>query len=90
MRADRQDLRADRGDLRNDHGKFRNGEQDARRGDWQDQRFSRNNWQPSAAGQRTDGVKPGMTAATMANNTAENNKKAQASTNVHKAWYHFW
>ena len=35
-------------------------------------------------------VKPGMTATTLANNAAENNKKAQATQNVHKAWYHIW
>jgi hypothetical protein len=89
MHMDRQDLRADRGDLRRDHGNFGNSERNDRRGDLQDQRFTRNTWQ-SAAGQHTDGVKPGMTPAAMANNTAENNKKAQAATSVHKAWYHFW
>jgi hypothetical protein len=35
-------------------------------------------------------AKPGMTATALANNAAENNKKAQATQNVHKAWYHIW
>jgi len=34
--------------------------------------------------------KPGMTAATLANNAADNSKKARATQNVHKAWYHIW
>jgi len=34
--------------------------------------------------------KPGITANTLANNAAENNKKAQATQSVHKAWYHIW
>jgi hypothetical protein len=31
-----------------------------------------------------------MTAHTLASNAAENNKKVQATQNVHKAWYHVW
>ena len=79
MRTDRQDLRADRGDLRNDRGNLHTSVQDGRRNDVQDQR-----------GKRMDGVKPAISSATLANNTAENNKKAQAAQHLHKAWYHFW
>jgi hypothetical protein len=35
-------------------------------------------------------AKPGMTATALANNAAEKNKMAQATQNVHKAWYHIW
>jgi hypothetical protein len=38
----------------------------------------------------TGSPKPGMTSATLASNTAENNKKAQATQKVHKARYHIW
>ena len=79
IRTDRQDLRADRGDLRNDRGNMQNSVQDQRRNDVQDQR-----------GKRVDGAKPGISSATLANNTAENNKKAQTAQQLHKAWYHFW
>jgi hypothetical protein len=34
------------------------------------------------------GAKPQITAATLANNAAENNKKLQANQNVRKSWYH--
>jgi hypothetical protein len=102
MRADRQDihkdrhdLRADRGDLRSDFGNVRTGDPGDRRTDWQesqqqDQRFSRNNVDQHTGDRRMDGTKPGMTAATVANNAAENNKKAQNTQKLHKAWYHFW
>jgi hypothetical protein len=79
MRTDRQDLRADRGDLRNDRGNLHSSVQDGRRNDVPDQR-----------GKRMDGAKPGISSATLASNTAENNKKAQAAQRLHKAWYHFW
>jgi hypothetical protein len=54
----------------------------------QDQRSARNIGHP-VAGQHIDAAKPGLTASTVANNAAENNKKAQATQNVHKAWYHY-
>jgi hypothetical protein len=56
----------------------------------QNQRFSRNTGQPATASQGKGGAKPAMTATTIANNAAENNKKVQATQNVHKAWYHIW
>jgi hypothetical protein len=37
-----------------------------------------------------DATKPGLTAATMANNAAENNKKVQTTQNLQRAWYHIW
>jgi hypothetical protein len=88
IRVDRQDLRADRGDLRNDRGSVSSA-QGERRGDSQDQRFARNTGQ-STTGKRVDVAKPGITATTIANNAAENNKKARATENLHKAWYHIW
>jgi hypothetical protein len=42
------------------------------------------------AGQRVDGAKSGITASTLANDAAENSKKAQTKQTVHKAWYHIW
>jgi hypothetical protein len=44
------------------------------------------------SGNRTNAAnpKPGMTAGTLANNTAENAKRAQATQNLHKAWHHIW
>jgi hypothetical protein len=87
IRTDRQDLRADRGDLRNDRTNVR--AQGERRGDLQDQRFARNTGQ-SAASKPVNAAKPGITAATLANNAAENDKKARATENMYKAWYHVW
>jgi hypothetical protein len=37
-----------------------------------------------------EGAKPGITASTLANHAAENNKKAETKQTVHKAWYHIW
>lgn len=71
-------MRADRGDLRSDRSNFRSANVADNHGDWQDQRFSKNTGQPATAGQGKDGVKPAMTATTLANNAAENNKKVQA------------
>jgi hypothetical protein len=90
IRTDRQDLRADRGDLRNDRGNFRGGDQGERRGDWQDHESSRNMGRSVAAQRMDNGAKPGITASTLAHDTAENNEKAQSTQSVHKAWYHIW
>ena len=93
IHKDRQDLRTDRGDLRNNPCNLRTGEPSDPRNDRQesqDQRFSRNNVGQPAGGQRMDGTKPGMTATTVANNAAENNKKTQNTQNLQKAWWHFW
>ncbi len=99
--ADQGDLRSGGGNLGADngnHGWDRNdrgggGQGDRRSGwDWQksgelDQRVSRNG---SQAGQRVNGAKPEITANTVANDAAENNKKMQNTRNVQKAWYHIW
>jgi hypothetical protein len=90
VRMDRQDLRADRGDLRSDRSNFRSADVGDSHSNWQDQRLSRNTGQSATAGQGKDGAKPALTATTIANNAAENNKKVQATQNVHKAWYHIW
>jgi hypothetical protein len=87
---DRQNLRADSGDLRSDRSNFRSTDVGDGHSNWQDQRLSRNAGQPATASQGKDGAKPVMTATTIANNAAENNKKVQATQNVHKAWYHIW
>ena len=95
VRTDHQDLRANQGDLRNDRGNVRSSDLDDQRTGGQDPRSARNIGQPVTGqrmdgGQRMEGTKPGISAATVANNAAENNKKAQATENVHKAWYHVW
>jgi hypothetical protein len=98
LRADRQDLRADRQDLRTDHSDLRqdyaSNSKDAGRG-WQDQHGSQSRWQ-DAHGQPVNPsmhpaeAKVGMTSATVANNAAENNKKAQTDQHLQKAWWHIW
>jgi len=70
--------------VRADHGGIRSEHQDLR-ADRGDVRNDRGNERINAGS-----PKPGMTAATLANNAAQNNKKAQATQNLHKAWYHFW
>jgi hypothetical protein len=68
---------ADKADIRSDH---------------QDLRADRGDMRTEHVNQHIEAAspKPGMTAQTLANNAAENSKKAQATQNVHKAWYHFW
>jgi hypothetical protein len=87
---DHQNLRADRGDLRSDRSNLRSADVGDSHSNSQNQRFSRNTGQPATASQGKGGAKPAMTATTIANNAAENNKKVQATQNVHKAWYHIW
>ena len=93
LRSDSRDLRADRGDLHNDRGNFRSGEQ-GNRSEWQDQEASRNMSHStpdhSVGGQHMEAAKPGITSSTVANNAAENYRKAQNTQTVHKAWYHVW
>jgi hypothetical protein len=79
MQADRKDIARDRADIRADQRDIRSDHQDLR-ADRGDMRSDRGNQRIN-----TGSPKPGMTSTTLASNTAENNKKAQATQHIHKA-----
>ena len=81
IHADRQDLRTDRHDLRANGRDFRTANPA------QTQQVARNEVHPGP--QPVNAGKVQLTSATLANNTAENSKKAQNQQTTHKAWYHW-
>jgi hypothetical protein len=99
LRADARDVRADRSDVRDDRRDVRS-DSDRMRGGHASRTLTAMNEANGAravhgATTRDDGAtqtaagQPGVTAKTLADNAAANDKKPSATQTAHQPWYHF-